>query len=142
MLQGHVTPQICGSREMSKTGNKISAYYDHEKIDQRVKNGHHRQAVGGFWDEIGLLQFNLMKQQGLHPGGRFLASFFEIPAEVSSGADFKHQPGSITTHAASDPYHDYFADFVHIVENMPWSAKYIGNVDHPRAQKMIVFERN
>jgi SAM-dependent methyltransferase len=42
-------------------------YYEISKINAEVAAGRHREVVGGFWDEIGLLQFNFLKEQGLTP---------------------------------------------------------------------------
>ncbi len=229
---------------MSEKNPSFSPYYDKGKIAHRVADGQHRGAVGDMWDEIGQLQFDLMRGQGLashhklldigcgslrggvhfvhyldagnyfgidinqslldagydleltdadrkklprdnlrcgsdfdfgifdtkfdraialsvfthmpfnhirvclerlaeviNPGGRLLASFSEIPADAPSWTDRTHQPGNVITHASSDPYHYRLSDFFHISANTPWTTHYIGNVDHPRAQRMIVFER-
>jgi len=230
---------------MNGPDSKISPYYDTANVDLSVKDGHHREVVGGMWDEIGLLQFNLMKEQGslrpehklldigcgslrggvhfvhyletgnyygidinqsfmdagyerelsntdkdklplknlqcnsdfdfeifdtkfdmaialslfthlslnhirvclerlaevMKPGGRFLASFFEFETDTPSWKDCIHQPGGIITHAFSDPYHYRFDDFVDICKVLPWKVHYVGEVKHPRAQRMIMFER-
>jgi SAM-dependent methyltransferase len=39
---------------------------------KEIKNGDHRQFTGGLWEEIGLLQFDFLKKQGLLPEHRFL----------------------------------------------------------------------
>ena len=40
----------------------ISRYYDKDAIDAEVAGGHHREMIGGMWDEIGYLQFEFMVQ--------------------------------------------------------------------------------
>jgi len=48
---------------------------DYEKIEfgeERVASGAHRGFVGGLWDEMGQMQLDFLKQQGLEPGHRFL----------------------------------------------------------------------
>ena len=50
----------------------VSKYYDSKKIDALVNEGKHRPAVGGLWNEIGLLQFDILKSAGLLPGHAIL----------------------------------------------------------------------
>jgi hypothetical protein len=40
--------------------------------EEGIRQGGHREYVGGFWDEIGKLQFDFMVQQGLKPSDCFL----------------------------------------------------------------------
>lgn len=42
--------------------------YDRQLTRQEVDQDLHRAFVGGMWDELGSLQFNFMKAQGLEPG--------------------------------------------------------------------------
>jgi len=230
---------------MTKSPTNISTYFDAEKITKSVEEGRHREIIGGMWDEIGLLQFEMMREQGLRPqhklldigcgplrggvnfvgyldagnyfgidfnqslldagynaeltdadreklprenlkcgsdfnfgvfdekfdyaialsvfthlslnhiraclerltevmqpGGTFIASFFEIPAEAPSWTDCTHQPGGVITHAFSAPYHYRVSDFQDLCKSMPWTIHYIGDAGHPRAQKMILFKRD
>lgn len=223
----------------------ISSYYDTEMIARSVDEGLHREVVGGMWDEIGVLQLNVMRAQcmrpehklldigcgslrgGIHfvpyldagnyfgidmndslldagyenelddanqkklprknlicdgnfnfdlfgekfdyaialslfthlplnnigvclerlvdvmmPGGRLLASFFEIPADAQVLDDHIHQPGNITTHAKSDPYHYRLSDIFDLAATLPFRPVYIGDVGHPRAQQLIAFIRD
>lgn len=46
---------------------KNSIYLDKERIEKEVLAGNHRTIVGGLWDELGLLQINFLKTQGLRP---------------------------------------------------------------------------
>jgi 2-polyprenyl-3-methyl-5-hydroxy-6-metoxy-1,4-benzoquinol methylase len=49
-----------------------SEYYDHEKITERVAKGAHRGVIGGKWDEIGQLQIEFLKSNGLRPENTLL----------------------------------------------------------------------
>lgn len=42
-----------------------NAYYDSETIVREVSQKHHRQLIGGAWDEIGKLQFDVLRANGL-----------------------------------------------------------------------------
>jgi SAM-dependent methyltransferase len=46
---------------------KPSAYYDPDAITREVTEGRHRAAIGGLWDEMGKLQLDFLKSQGLQP---------------------------------------------------------------------------
>jgi SAM-dependent methyltransferase len=46
----------------------VESKYDDEKyMEQRLKLRTHRQIAGGFWEEIGALQFEFMQRMGLQP---------------------------------------------------------------------------
>lgn len=49
-----------------------SNYYDLEGIEARVREGGHREVIGGLWDEIGAHQFRFLVDQGLAPDRRLL----------------------------------------------------------------------
>ncbi len=44
-----------------------SPYFDTERVREAVEAGRHRDLVGGAWDQIGELQFEFLKSQGLLP---------------------------------------------------------------------------
>lgn len=44
-----------------------SRYYDNSYVTAAVAAGHHRGIIGGLWDEIGVLQFDFLKERGLTP---------------------------------------------------------------------------
>ena len=57
-----------------KTGTSVSqpkkfinSYYNLEKASQVVSQGRHRGWIGGLWEEMGRLQFEFLRQQGLTP---------------------------------------------------------------------------
>ncbi len=76
----------------------------------------------------------------VRPGGRFFATFFEAP-EGPRRAHLRHQPGDIVTHADRDPFHYRFSELARLAEGLSWRARYVGEWDHPRAQRMTCFER-
>lgn len=51
---------------------KPSAYYDPQAIDREVKQGRHRAAIGGLWEEMGNFQFDFLTSQGLRPEHKML----------------------------------------------------------------------
>lgn len=50
----------------------VSPYYDLERSRKGVEQGNHRAMIGGMWDEIGKLQFDYLKNDGLAPSDRLL----------------------------------------------------------------------
>jgi cyclopropane fatty-acyl-phospholipid synthase-like methyltransferase len=49
-----------------------SIYYDPNRIAAKVSAGAHREAIGGMWDEIGALQLDFLRANGLRPQSRLL----------------------------------------------------------------------
>jgi len=49
-----------------------SRYSDRGLVREKVKQGKHRHIIGGMWDEIGQLQLDYMKSQGLKPYDKLL----------------------------------------------------------------------
>ena len=45
----------------------FNKYYSDETLQEAVDAGRHRQVVGGLWDEMGALQLNFLKDQGMAP---------------------------------------------------------------------------
>ena len=50
----------------------ITHYYEAEDIAAAVARGEHRELIGGLWDEIGALQLEFLKTNGLLPQSRLL----------------------------------------------------------------------
>ena len=46
---------------------KLSPYYDEEFVAAAVARGDHQDIIGGMWDELGVLQMDLLKSHGLQP---------------------------------------------------------------------------
>lgn len=49
-----------------------SGYYDLETVEAGVRDGRHRELVGGLWDEIGDHQLAFLIERGLKPSDRLL----------------------------------------------------------------------
>lgn len=222
-----------------------SLYHDATAVNMAVERGTHRDLVGGMWEEIGHLQFEFLKEQGLlpdhtlldigcgclrggvhfvrflepnhyfgidlneslleagyrielanagltnklhrnqlravndfdvssfgvafnfaialslfthlpvnsirvclerlasvmPPGGRFYATFFEIPDRIESWRPHRHLPGNVETYGDKDPYHYRAEDFLFAAAGLPWKVGYVGDFGHPRAQRMMSFTR-
>jgi SAM-dependent methyltransferase len=50
----------------------MNYYLDEEHMRREVAAGHHRQVVGGLWEELGALQARFLQEQGLTKGDRLL----------------------------------------------------------------------
>ncbi len=46
--------------------------YRHQLSGEQIEQGAHRGFVGGLWDELGLLQFEFLRERGLRPDDRLL----------------------------------------------------------------------
>lgn len=79
-------------------------------------------------------------RQVLKPDGKFYATFFQAPHAVHL-ENLTHQPGGITTHYDSDPFHYAPEELSRLAESAGMSAEYIGDWQHPRSQKMFCFRR-
>ena len=85
----------------------------------------------------------LIKLAGsMNKNGKFYATFFECPIENSIELEIVHQPGKQVSYPDRDPYHYKKSDFEWIAKELPWDIIYIGDWNHPRAQKMICFKKN
>jgi len=225
--------------------SRISNYYNDDFIRHRIKQGNHRGAIGGLWEQMGQQQFDYMCAAGLQPdhrlldlgcgclrgglhfiaylqaghyygidlsqelmdtgydielgkaglqqkmprsnlactdgfdasgfgvafdyvlaqsvfthltlnhlrlslirlqsvttvGAQFFATVFTAPDTETWGAPLLHNPGGITTHPDRDPYHYCETDIAYATHKLPWKLRQVENWDHPRNQKMAVFER-
>ncbi len=91
------------------------------------------------WNSILRCLYNA--QQVLKPGGRFFATFFEDPKEEYSTGHIHHSPGEIVTYPDKDPYHYSFSVFRDLADRARLNVNYIGEWDHPRAQRMLEFSK-
>jgi SAM-dependent methyltransferase len=83
-------------------------------------------------------------EQALRPGGRFYATFFENPAgkrnlEPISQPVRGGQP--VVSYFDRDHYHYDMDTFRWICADTELEPDYIGDWNHPRSQKMLVFRR-
>lgn len=49
-----------------------NVYYDTAKVADEVSHNHHREIIGGAWDEIGKLQFDFLRANGLSPSSKLV----------------------------------------------------------------------
>jgi hypothetical protein len=74
-------------------------------------------------------------------GGRFFATFFELPRDACFSQPYMHRPGGIVTYDTSDPYHYKLADLFFAASGLPWQIRYSGGWQHPQGQRMLEFIR-
>jgi hypothetical protein len=74
----------------------------------------------------------------LTPGGQFFATFFEAPRSLHLDP-ITHHPGAIVTHYDQDPFHYSFEEMQAMAKLANLSIKLIGEWNHPRDQRMLVF---
>ncbi len=91
-----------------------------------------------------ILRCLMNMQHVLAPEGRFYATFFEAPAGEAALRDIKHPDrppslGPITTHFDRDPFHYNVDTFRWASERAGLRCDYVGEWDHPRSQRMLVF---
>jgi SAM-dependent methyltransferase len=72
----------------------------------------------------------------LVPGGRFFATFFEVPDAHPRGTPFLH-PHGVRSHDDADPYHYRLADFAALARETGWRLIDHGPFGHPRDQRML-----
>ena len=81
----------------------------------------------------------------LVPGGRFYATFFENPKGKFNLEPVMHprlDGPPFASYFDRDPFHYDFETFKWICEGTTLTVEYIGDWNHPRDQKMIVFVKN
>lgn len=77
--------------------------------------------------------------------GNFYATFFENYRKDDPGEPIiiESDDGyTIETYLDKDPYHYRFSEFEKLVKNTSLSVKYIGDWNHPRHQKIMVFSKS
>ncbi len=50
----------------------VNSYFDHDLVARESELGHHREVIGGMWEELGRLQRDWLVAQGLEPGMRLV----------------------------------------------------------------------
>ena len=73
-------------------------------------------------------------------GGKFYATFFELPVNREKSFAFKRSDGLITYHDM-DPYHYHISDMEKVCLDLPWAFNYIGEFGHPRMQHIVLYTR-
>lgn len=89
------------------------------------------------WNTILRCLVNVKKV--LKPGGKFYATFFEDPQGAFRTAPIYHDRGEVVTYPDRDPYHYEFSVFQDLARRVGFDLHYIGEWDHPRDQRMMVF---
>lgn len=56
----------------NRSKQEINSYYSRQLSVSEIRGGKHRTFVGGLWEELGILQFEFMKNMGLQPGHKLL----------------------------------------------------------------------
>lgn len=74
----------------------------------------------------------------LTPGGRYFVTFFHAPASAWL-EPLPHEPGGVVTHFERDPFHQSFDELEGLARNAGLRAELIGDIGHPRDQRLIVF---
>jgi SAM-dependent methyltransferase len=92
------------------------------------------------WTSI--LQCLIAMRTVLAPDGRFFATFFEDPDGLHRASALTHTPGGITTFPDRDPYHYEFSTFEDLARRAGLRVDNLGDWDHPRAQRMMVFRHS
>jgi SAM-dependent methyltransferase len=77
----------------------------------------------------------------LAPEGRFYATFFENSLGAQHLDPIERDPGGILTHYDRDPFHYDFETLASICSRTGLAIEYIGDWEHPRDQKMLLFRR-
>ncbi len=65
-------PQGQADDRRPATSAGFSPYDNTSHIQRVVSDGHHRAVIGGMWHELGTLQADFLKQQGLRPEDAFI----------------------------------------------------------------------
>jgi cyclopropane fatty-acyl-phospholipid synthase-like methyltransferase len=80
-------------------------------------------------------------EKTLAPEGQFFATFFEASEPRHRIEAITQEPGRIVTYPDRNPYHYEFDVFAEMARRVGLRARYIGDWDHPRNQKMMVFTK-
>ena len=79
-------------------------------------------------------------QRVLTEDGRFYATFFESkPNQFTEPLEHKTIEGKMTTYPDKDPFHYPFSMFQKLCSGTSLYVQYIGEWNHPRSQKLMVF---
>ena len=81
----------------------------------------------------------------LEKNGKFFATFFENKQGKSNLKPITHptlDESNIISFFDKDPYHYDYQTFEWICENSSLKPQYLGNWNHPRDQKLVLFTKN
>jgi ubiquinone/menaquinone biosynthesis C-methylase UbiE len=72
----------------------------------------------------------------LHSGSKFFVSFLLAP-QPGHIAQIRHEPGGVISNFDSDPFHYSFAELQWMAATAGFTAKLIGDWNHPRNLQML-----
>src|SRR5262245_23482763 len=72
----------------------------------------------------------------LKPDGKFFATFFRAPSSGHRGT-ITHEPEGVMTNFDADPFHFSFAEMSQLAVDSGFTARLIGDWNHPRGQQML-----
>ncbi|HWP53022.1 MAG TPA: class I SAM-dependent methyltransferase [Pyrinomonadaceae bacterium] len=72
----------------------------------------------------------------LKPDGKFFATFFRAPSSGHTGP-IRHEPDGVVTNFDADPFHFSFSELEQLATITGFSARLIGDWNHPRGQQML-----
>lgn len=72
----------------------------------------------------------------LKPDGKFFATFFRAPSAGHTGP-ISHEPEGVVTNFDADPFHYSFSELDQLAVSSRFSARLIGDWNHPRGQQML-----
>ncbi|MEP4377780.1 MAG: class I SAM-dependent methyltransferase [Alphaproteobacteria bacterium] len=75
----------------------------------------------------------------MQPGGKFLATYFEAPADPE--IPFSDPHCERVTYSHHDPFHYSFEDMEYVVRHLPWRVRDVGPWLQDAEQQMLIFER-
>ena len=76
----------------------------------------------------------------LKPDGKFFATFFRAPSSGHTGP-IRHEPDGVVTNFDADPFHVSFSELEQLATITGFSARLIGDWNHPRGQQMLELTR-
>lgn len=76
----------------------------------------------------------------MNPGGKFVATYFPLPASAPSFEPRTHEAAGFTSYADRDPYHYRFEDLVYLAGGQ-WQTRDLGDWRHPRGVHAALFIR-
>ena len=143
-VDGNPTILQAGRHELARAGLADKEVHlaasDRFALDQFGQKFDYALALSLFTHLFGntIVQCLAAVRDVLTPGGQFFATFFEAPRSVHLDP-ITHHPGAIVTHYDQDPFHYSFEEMQAMAKLANLSIKLIGEWNHPRDQRMLVF---
>jgi SAM-dependent methyltransferase len=85
----------------------------------------------------------------MRSGGRLYATYFEVPETHAIDEPYAHTNSApraqgsddVRTYAYKDPFHYRLSEMEAFASGLSWRLVWQGDWNHPRSQKMLIFER-